>query len=156
MKPKQPKFTAERLNALIDKYFTHIKGEYESDDLPVKSTKATTAAAKKKVWLREPEPATITGLAFFLGFNSRQAFDDYEANGRLAHILKRGRLGIEVEYEKKLHQQPASGAIFALKNMGWNEKADSKLPADDFQKSLEIKIIETGPAPASSEKEVVL
>jgi hypothetical protein len=154
MKNKQPKFTADRLNIRIDEYFAYIKGEYQIEDNGVKCAKTT--AAKKKTWLREPEPATITGLAFFLGFNSRHAFDDYETNGKFAHILKRGRLGIEAEYEKKLHQQPASGAIFALKNMGWNEKPDNKFPAEASPKSLKIKIIESGPAPASTEKEVVL
>jgi len=155
MKPTHPKFTAIGLNQLIDDYFIHIEGKYhlEEELTQPKSTKKTIGT---KIWDRPPEPATITGLAFFLGFSSRQSFDDYETSGKHAHILKRGRLRIEAEYEKKLHQQPASGAIFALRSMGWNEKPEERPPSDLSSKTLKVKILETGPTPASNEKEVSL
>src|SRR6202035_3061369 len=110
------------------------------------------ADLKQKVWLHDPEPATLTGLAIFLGFHSKQAFEKYEENGRFANILKQGRLRIEAVYEKKLHlQSSASGAIFALKSMGWNEKTESKTAAKAI-KNIKIEIIETGPKPAENEK----
>jgi hypothetical protein len=108
------------------------------------------------VWDREPEPATIAGLALYLGFSSRQAFEDYEANGKFADRLKRARLQIEAAYEKKLHYQSPTGAIFALKSMGWNERADNK-PADEAANTLlKVEIIKSGPQLAASEKEVIL
>jgi hypothetical protein len=155
MKLKHPTFTAIRLGQLIDDYFIHIQGEYHSEEKP-NETKGTKKTFDTKIWDRQPEPATITGLAFFLGFSSRQSFDDYETDGKHANILKRGRLRIEAEYEKKLHQQPASGAIFALRSMGWNEKLEERSPTDPSSKTLKVKILETGPAPASTEKEVSL
>ncbi len=110
----------------------------------------------KKIWEREPEPATISGFAFFLGFNSRRDFDDYEENGEFADVLKRGLLLIECMYEKKLHQQSPAGAIFVLKSMGWKDKSESKTHNIEVVKTLEIKFIEAGPKPADNEKEVIL
>ena len=148
-------FTADELSARIEAYFTYVEGEFHVEKKHDKEPKGETGA-KKKMWDREPEPPTITGLALFLGFNSRQAFDDYEENGKFAANLKHGRLRIETIYEKKLHQQSPTGAIFALKSMGWNDKTEGKTGGTDVLKSLKIEIIETGPRPANSEKAVVL
>ena len=151
--PSPAFFTADELAARIKAYFSHIEGEFHLEMKPGKNPEDGTSA--KKVWDREPEPATITGLALFIGFNSRDEFNDYEENGEFAVILKRGHLCIEAIYEKKLHQQSPTGAIFALKSMGWNEKAENLKPTD-MVRFIKVKIIESGPQPVSSEKEVVL
>jgi hypothetical protein len=148
----KPIFTkSKELSNHIEAYFRYIEGEYR----PEEKTHAEVNG-QKKICLREPEPATITGLALFLGFNSRDAFDDYEKTGKFANTLKRGRLKVEAIYEKKLHHQSSAGAIFALKSMGWNEKPESKTAAARTFKNIEIKIFETGPAPSENEKEVIL
>lgn len=67
---------------------------------------------------------TITGLALYLGFESRQSFYDYEKNGEFSYTIKRARLRIENEYEKALHGNSPTGAIFALKNFGWKDKQE--------------------------------
>lgn len=67
---------------------------------------------------------TITGLAYFLGFESRQSLYDYEQRGEFSYIIKRARLFIESSYEKKLSGKEVGGAIFALKNMGWKDKTE--------------------------------
>jgi len=152
--PSPAFFTADELAARIKAYFSHIEGEFHLEMKPGKNPEDGTSA--KKVWDREPEPATITGLALFIGFNSRDEFNDYEENGEFAVILKRGHLCIEAIYEKKLHQQSPTGAIFALKSMGWSDKTENKTGCAEVFKTLEIKIIETGPKPADSEKEVIL
>jgi hypothetical protein len=141
-----------KLNDRIDNYFKYIEGEYHLEKKPVKKT---TDAIEQKVWDRDQEPATIAGLAFFLGFNSRDEFDDYENKGKFATVIKRARLRVEAAYEKKLHYQSSTGAIFALKSLGWNEKAENEKPAS-LAKTIKVKIIESGPQPASSEKEVIL
>lgn len=154
MKPKYPKFIADELTNLIDQYFIYIKGKYRMTKTPPK--KEGEKPTRTKTWDREPEFATISGLALFLGFSSRQVFDDCMLKGKYAEILKRGCLRIEALYESRLHQHSTSGAIFALKSMGWNEKHESK-PADETTlKTLNIKIVETGPKPVSSEKEVII
>jgi hypothetical protein len=138
------------LEECINCYFKYIEGHYELAPSPSKTEIEPVAP---KVWLREPEPPTISGLAYYLGFESRQAFDQYETSGRFGPELKRGRLRIETEYEKKLHQSSSTGAMFALKAMGWNEKADT-LPM--LNGSITIQIIDTGILPAASEQEVEL
>jgi hypothetical protein len=70
------------------------------------------------------EPATITGLALFLGFESRQSFYDYEEKEDFSYTIKRARLRIEHEYEKKLSGNNVAGPIFALKNLSWKDKSE--------------------------------
>lgn len=72
-------------------------------------------------------PPTITGLALYLGFDSRQSFYDYEEREAFSYTVKRARTFIENEYEKKLHGNSCTGAIFALKNMGWKDKTEQEI-----------------------------
>ena len=65
---------------------------------------------------------TVTGLAFALGFADRRSFYDYEKREGFSHIVKRARLLVENGYERQLQTgAKATGAIFALKNMGWSD-----------------------------------
>ncbi len=144
--------STDELRVLVDEFFKSIEGEYKQVEKP--SKKADEPAAIQKVTLREAEPPTMAGLAFYLGFNSRDEFDKLERAGKYAAILKRARLRIEVAYEKKLHQQSPSGALFALKSMGWNDKPEDKPQSGNT--TIVVKLIESGPKPASNEKEVAL
>src|SRR5690349_15911445 len=58
---------------------------------------------------------TITGLAYHLGFESRQSFYDYEEKKEFSYIIKRSRLLVEMGYETNLHSNNPTGSIFALK-----------------------------------------
>lgn len=73
------------------------------------------------------EDVTITGLALHLGFESRQSFYDYEKNDSFSYIIKRARLRVELAYEWRLNSNSCTGAIFALKNMGWKDKTETEL-----------------------------
>lgn len=68
--------------------------------------------------------ATISGLSFWLGFDSRQTMYNYEANGEFGYVIRRLRLFVESCYEARLHTATPSGAMFALKNMGWTDKME--------------------------------
>ena len=71
-------------------------------------------------------------------------------------MIRRSRLQVEALYEKKLNQQSPSGAMFALKNMGWNEKTDDR-PINEKQiVSLKIEIVDSGPKIAQNEAEVLI
>ena len=85
----------EELQNKIDEYFSEIK-------------------------LLKQHP-TITGLAYFLGFEDRRSFYDYEKNGKFSYTIKRVRLKMESIYEEKLFSTSPTGAIFALKNFGWTD-----------------------------------
>jgi hypothetical protein len=104
--------TAEDLSESIERYFTYIKGEF--------------SGKSKTKYVRQPEPATITGLALFLGFESRQSIYDYQERGKFSYIIKNARLRVECEYEKRLSGNLPTGPIFALKNMGWKDKVDTE------------------------------
>ena len=67
---------------------------------------------------------TITRLCYNLGFESRQSFYDYEKREQFSYIVKRLRLWIESGYEEALSNNSRTGAIFALKNMGWKDKSE--------------------------------
>ena len=70
------------------------------------------------------EKATITGLALFLGFCSRQSIYDYKENQEYSYILKRAVTVIENHHEKRMDGDKVAGSIFVLKNMGWADKVD--------------------------------
>jgi hypothetical protein len=142
------------LCTLVEQYFKYIEGEYRVEKKALK--KADEEPMMQKITIREAEPATIASLVFHLGFNSREEFDTLEEKGRYSAILKRARLRVEAAYEKRLLQPSPSGAMFALKNMGWNEKADTEKPATNIATNLTIKLVETGPKPVSSEDKVLL
>jgi len=67
---------------------------------------------------------TVTGLAMWLGFCDRQSLYDYEKREGFSCIIKAARLAVENDYEKALRSQSCTGAIFALKNMGWRDRTE--------------------------------
>jgi hypothetical protein len=69
-------------------------------------------------------PNTITGLAYYLGFADRQSLNDYQERPEYSFIIKRARARVEMAYEEKLSSNTVTGAIFALKNMGWKDKTE--------------------------------
>ena len=153
MKKYKPKLPADKIERHIDEYFTYIAGVFHTEQKPVKNAKDSTALEDVIVYDRPPEPPTITGLALYIGFSSRQEFEENEKKPRYAKALKRARLKVEAEYEKKLHLTSAAGAIFALKSLGWNDDREN---GTNVPSTLDIRILESGPEPAQNEKEVIL
>lgn len=92
--------------------------------LPLFDSNEALQAAIEEYFKQESGKVTITGLCYFLGFESRQSFYDYEKDGRYSYTIKRARLFIESHYEKMLSGNSVSGAIFALKNFGWTDKTE--------------------------------
>lgn len=91
-----------------------------------------------------PGTRTITGLALYLGFESRQSFYDYEKRDEFSYIVKTARLKVENDYELTLRSASVAGSIFALKNMGWkdrNEVAPVDPDGNALKQELTIKII---------------
>lgn len=100
----------------------------------------------KKVdsYFEDEDSPTWSGLALYLGFNSRQALNYYmdEKPGYL-DPLKKALLKIEIEYEKGLAGRNPAGSIFALKNFGWTDRQEvvsrnvnynSELTQDEIKK----------------------
>lgn len=87
---------------------------------------------------------TISGLAYYLGFESRQSFYDYEKNAKFSYTIKRARLFIENEYEKLLASGNVTGAIFALKNFGWSDKQEVEHSGGLQVRSITINVKDSG------------
>lgn len=144
MGPGQPPLfkTPEDLQSKIDEYFENCKGKI----IPPEE-------AGEEPTVIYGEPVTITGLALYLGFESRQSLYDYEKRSEYSYIIKRSRLIVECEYEKKLQSKNPTGNIFALKNMGWADRSEidqrttlednridpSKLTDDELRTLAEIQ-----------------
>jgi hypothetical protein len=105
--------TVEQLDEAIHEYFTD----------GVKKRKVVIGKAPNQT-IEEIEVPTITGLCYYIGFDSRQSFYDYENRPEFSYTIKRARLFIEREYEEQLSVGNTTGAIFALKNMGWKDKTE--------------------------------
>ena len=73
---------------------------------------------------------TITGLAMWLGFDSRQSLYDYEKRQEFSYIIKSAKLAVENDYEIALRSNNCTGPIFALKQMGWRDKTDMDITTD--------------------------
>jgi len=104
--------SVQELQAKVDEYFEtgmRKKTMYTKDGIPYEV----------------PVP-TITGLALFLGFASRQSLYDLETRPDFSYTIKKARTFIEREYEELLQSGNVTGAIFALKNMGWQDKVASQ------------------------------
>jgi len=69
-------------------------------------------------------PSTITGLALYLGFCDKQSLYDYGKKAEFSCLIKRARTCIENHYENSLNGKASTGAIFALKNMGWADRTE--------------------------------
>jgi len=152
--PKPLYKTARELTHHIDAYFKHLECVDHTAGKTVLDEKEHSVS--KKIKDRESASPTIAGLALFLGFDSKKAFDDYKGKGKFASALRRGCLRVEAAYEKKLHGTSATGAIFALKSMGWHETDDGGVSNNKQLKSLKVTLDFTGPKPVDDEKEVIL
>jgi hypothetical protein len=102
---------AEKLASDCDDYLQYIAGEWDE---------------QKKQWIREPERPTITGLCIWLGFRCKNTLYNYiKIEGEIGYVMDRARLFVEYGYEKQLHGDRPTGAIFALKNMGWKDTVET-------------------------------
>lgn len=70
------------------------------------------------------EPITYTGMAMWLGLYGRNELNNYENYEGYSSAVKRARKLVENAYEKRLHTTNPTGAIFALKNLGWSDKQE--------------------------------
>ena len=77
------------------------------------------------------EPILLTGMILSLGLSSRESFDEYANYEGFSDSVKRAKMIIEMEYEKRLNTaSAAAGPIFALKNFGWKDKQEVQHSGD--------------------------
>lgn len=108
--------SVEELEKMIDQYF-----------IDWHRTKKVLVKTGKDEYKEVDKPMiTMTGLALYLWFASRQSLYDYENDKRYSYTIKRARTFIEREYEEML-QMWLTNAIFALKNLWWKDKHETEL-----------------------------
>ena len=111
---RPPKYkTAEELQAKIEDYFEN----------GLTYRKVVTGPPNNRQ-IREVPVITITGLVLHCGFCDRHSFYDLEKQEEFSHTIKRARAFIAKEYEELLQNGLGAGAIFALKNFGWEDKSE--------------------------------
>lgn len=66
----------------------------------------------------------ITGLALFLGFNSRQTLINYNEREEFVDTIKKAKMRVELAYEKRLIARGNGWDVFALKNFDWTDKQE--------------------------------
>lgn len=124
---KDGRFNSENKFAEVNKKFkskikmTRAIDDYFENGISVKVFVVGVEPYKREVRVEVP---TVSELSFHLGFASRQSLYDYEKEGRFSYIIKRARLRVEINYEQRLQLASPTGAIFALKNMGWSDKTE--------------------------------
>ena len=81
----------------------------------------------------EKRAFTIPGLALHLGFSNRTTLYDYrtrDSHKAYHEVANRAALTVEAFTAEKLYDKAVNvaGAIFALKNQGWDEGGKDKVP----------------------------
>ena len=81
----------------------------------------------------QKKPLTLTGLCIFMGFASRTSLRNYKGDPEFRDSVERAKLYVENQYEMNLAKRGYSpvGSIFALKQFGWEDKAEIKHSAEN-------------------------
>lgn len=123
---RPPKFrTKEEIQVKIDAYFKECEGELllDGNGNPVCTPKTGL------VYIKQPKPPTVTGLALALGFASRQSLMEYQGKKEFADTIIRAKSRIEEYAEARLFDRDGvNGAKFSLINnfRGWGEKPEQE------------------------------
>lgn len=124
---RPPKFkSAEEMQEKIDKYFEECDGILARD----KDGELITNKKGELQYIKPPHPPTMTGLAFALGFRSRQTLLNYKAKKEFMDTLTCARMRVEVYTEERLFDKDGcNGAKFSLANNfeGWKEKLNADI-----------------------------
>lgn len=116
--------SAVEMSEAIDKYFEDCEGH------PLTDKDGTVATDKYGVpIIVGAHPPTVTGLALWLGFKTRQSLLDYQSRNKAFNdVLTRAKSRCEEYAERRLYDRDGvNGAKFSLKNnfKNWSETPNS-------------------------------
>ena len=114
--------TPQQLERRIDEYFKSA---------PIKVIKTNGIETERRIY-------TKRGLLLSVGMHEEE-FDQYFKVDGFRQVLSRAMLVVGDCYEQLLHTDKPSGAIFALKNMGWSDtkKDEVKVTVNPFIQILQ-------------------
>lgn len=111
---RPPKYTdVKELEALIDEYFDYCDNKTKE----VYSDKLGTMV------MPDPEPYTMSGLAYALGVD-RKTIVNYSKDDKFFHTIKNARARVERDVERRMSDKSTftPGLIFNAKNnFGWRD-----------------------------------
>lgn len=112
--------STKKLEEAIEAYFESCEGT------PIYDDKGRAIVFKGAVVYKNRKPPTISGLAYWLGFQSTQSLFDYQKDERFSAIITRAKLRIESYLEERLMDRDGQrGAEFNLRcNFKWNDKQE--------------------------------
>ena len=112
----------EEVGRLVQDYFQWIEGEFEDKIIEVEDEEGKKVKETRRIWIRKPEPPTITGLTLHLGFAHKSSLYDYAEKKEFSDYIKRGISRIEKYHEiQTAYGDKCTGNIFILKNFGWKD-----------------------------------
>lgn len=134
--------TVEELQKKIDEYFKSCEGEIlKNEDGHIILNKYGEPV------IINMKPPTVTGMALYLGFNSRQALLNYQDKKEFHDTITRAKMRIEEYAECRLYDKDGcNGAKFNLiNNFGWKDKQELDANIgnqDDKPFEVNIKVVE--------------
>jgi hypothetical protein len=102
--------------------------------------KETLQTRETESGIKYMNPPTVSGLAYHLGFESRQSMYDYKERDEFSYTIKRAVTRIEILHEQNLFETGATGSIFWLKNRGWKDKTETDLNVKELP-SLQVEVV---------------
>ena len=130
----KPKYQSpEEMQEQIDAYFASLEGELLCDG----GGNPVYDKFGKPCFLKPPRPPTVTGLALYLGFASRQALINYSTRSKgFNDTITRAKSRIEEYAETRLYDREGQrGAEFNLRvNFGWREQKDADADRDALER----------------------
>jgi hypothetical protein len=128
--PKFSDLNVDEAQKLIDQFFEDCTGKPIMVNDPDTGEERPYIDKYGQPVIIGAKPPTVTGLCLALGFNSRNALLDYEANvdsnPELANTITRAKLRCHEYAESRLYDKDgANGAKFSLaNNFGWIDRQE--------------------------------
>lgn len=84
------------------------------------------------------ERRKVTGLVLYLGFQDKKSLRDYREKPEFSPLIKKMLTLVEKHYEDRLDENNPAGAIFALKNMGWDDKVETVMSGGLYDVKVDL------------------
>ncbi len=129
----------DELGKKIDEYFDQCEPEYATHKNDEGEIIVFTDKNNRPI-IKNLNAPSLSRLALYLGYASRQSIYDNEKNELFSYIIKRARSKVEDWiYQHSLDSSiPPAVGIFILKQFGYTDKQELDIKSTGFQ----IKVIE--------------
>lgn len=127
--------TPESMQTAIDGYFAHCDSR----------TKQVHSKEGESYDIVDPEPYTMSGLAYHLGMDRRSLLD-YKKKDDFLPLLKRARAKVETDVERRMMHKDTftPGLIFNAKNnFDWRDKTEQDVKVQEVKPIMDVVDVRT-------------